>query len=173
MRVSQLSLLLLTVVRRAACLARCQQSDLTYQIMSGFVFTHTDSILSTEVSRGSSAGIKTEQYNIWHDNDKRQDSFFCSSDCQNYMYSFCLLGENENCEPKSYWLSEWHNNILWCFMMQSAHLIFSPPRLGSSTSLPACLSAHLRPTVFPSTTRLGFASYSIPHQQQCQVCLIS
>ena len=35
-------------------LARCHQADLSYQILSGFVFTHTPSIISTQVSRAIS-----------------------------------------------------------------------------------------------------------------------
>ena len=43
------AILWLMVVGRAASLARCHHQDLTYQIMSGFVFTDTGSIILSEV----------------------------------------------------------------------------------------------------------------------------
>ena len=47
--VIKLSAILWLMVSRAASLARCHHQDLTYQIMSGFVFTDTDSIILSEV----------------------------------------------------------------------------------------------------------------------------
>ena len=38
-------------------LARCHQTDLSYQILSGWVFTHTPSIISTQVSQASHGDI--------------------------------------------------------------------------------------------------------------------
>ena len=44
-------LLLLLLLQGAVVegLARCHQADLSYQILSGFVFTHTPSIINTQV----------------------------------------------------------------------------------------------------------------------------
>ena len=42
-------LLLLILGTGVESLARCHQSDLSYQILSGFVFTHTPSIINTQV----------------------------------------------------------------------------------------------------------------------------
>ena len=46
-------LLLLPWGSRGDSLARCHQADLSYQILSGFVFTQTPSIISTQVSRAA------------------------------------------------------------------------------------------------------------------------
>ena len=45
----KLTAILGMMVSRATSLARCLQQDITYQIMSGFVFTHTGSIIFSEV----------------------------------------------------------------------------------------------------------------------------
>ena len=43
------SAILWLMVSRATSLARCHHQDVTYQIMSGFVFTDTGSIIFSEV----------------------------------------------------------------------------------------------------------------------------
>ena len=46
---SLITLLWITTLQTASSLLRCQPADISYQILSGYVYTNTDSIITTKV----------------------------------------------------------------------------------------------------------------------------
>ena len=61
-----LLLLLLPWSSLGDSLARCHQADLSYQILSGFVFTQTSSIISTQVSRAAISSVQSFSHAKFH-----------------------------------------------------------------------------------------------------------